>query len=102
MKKMDAELKKIVMLHKQITEQAINEYAVLVNQLILSETQDQKVIEHALDGLLDFCYDDNILILFKKLCRYYYYINQEATVFYVNAYREMWDNETDNSKGLGI
>jgi len=99
---MDDELKKIVMLHKQITEQALNEYAVLVNQHILSETQDQKVIEHALDGLLDFCYDDNILILYKKLCRYYYYINQEATVFYVNTYREMWDNETDNSEGMGV
>ena len=90
---MDEEIKKIVMLHKQITEQALNEYAVLVNRLVLSETQDQSEIEHVLDGLLDFCYDDNILILFKKLCRYYYYINQEATAFYVNAYREMWNEK---------
>jgi hypothetical protein len=96
------EIKKIVMMHKQITEQALNEYAVLVNQLILSETKDQNEIEHALDGLLDFCYDDNILILYKKLCRYYYYINQEATVFYVNSYREMWDNESDNPEEQGI
>lgn len=97
---MDDELKKIVMVLKQLTEQALNEYSALVNKIILSETQDQMVIEHALDGLLDFCYDDNILILYKKLCRYYYYINPSATVFYVNAYREMWDRDSDKSDEL--
>jgi len=96
----DDELKKIVMVLKQLTEQALNEYSALVNKIILSETQDQMVIEHALDGLLDFCYDDNILILYKKLCRYYYYINPSATVFYVNAYREMWDRDSDKSDEL--
>ena len=90
---MDDELKKIVIVLKQLTEQALNEYSALVNKIIFSETQDQMLIEHALDGLLDFCYDDNILILYKKLCRYYYYINPSATVFYVNAYREMWDSD---------
>jgi hypothetical protein len=98
--KVDDELKKIVMVLKQLTEQALNEYSALVNKIILSETQDQMVIEHALDGLLDFCYDDNILILYKKLCRYYYYINPSATVFYVNAYREMWDRDSDKSDEL--
>ena len=88
------------MLTKQLTEQALSEYAVLVNQIILSETKDHKVIEHTLDGLLDFCFDDNLLILYNKLCRYYFYINPSATVFYINSYREMWDNETDNSDEL--
>jgi len=90
---MDDEIKNIVILHKKITKQAQNEYTFIVNRLILSETQDQNEIEHTLDGLLDFGYDDNILILFKKLCRYYYYINQESTAFYINAYREMWEEE---------
>lgn len=99
---MDKELKNLIILQKQITEQAINEYAVLVNSLILNETKNQNEIELTLDGLLDFCYDDDILKLYKKLCRYYYYINQEETVFYVNAYREMWDNEGNEKEGLGL
>jgi hypothetical protein len=33
------------------------------------------------------------LSLYKKLCRYYFAIDPEATVSYVNAYREMWDQK---------
>ncbi len=43
--------------------------------------------------MLDFCFDDKMLLLYKKLCRYYYDINPEATVSYVYAYREMWDEQ---------
>jgi hypothetical protein len=28
-----------------------------------------------LDQLLDLCFDSDILLLFKKLCRYYYFID---------------------------
>ena len=43
--------------------------------------------------MLDFCFDDAVLVLYKKLCRYYYDIDPEATVSYVNAYRDMWDKK---------
>jgi hypothetical protein len=61
-------------------------------------------IEHCLDGMLGFCFDDEMLLLYKKLCRYYFDIDQEAMVFYINSYREMWDekdsttDEIDNSE----
>jgi len=29
-------------------------------------------IERCLDGMLDFCFDDEVLLLYKKLCRYYF------------------------------
>ncbi len=48
-------------------------------------------IEESLDRLLDYCFDGRILPLYRKLCRYYYQIDQAAAVEYVNAYRNMWE-----------
>ncbi|MBN1906366.1 MAG: hypothetical protein JW927_14840 [Deltaproteobacteria bacterium] len=61
--------------------------------MIRERSQDAKRIEWCLTYMLDFCFDDGMLLLYKRLCRYYYYINPEATVFYVNSYREMWDEQ---------
>jgi hypothetical protein len=41
--------------------------------------------------MFDFCFDDEMLSLYKKLCRYYFDIDPEATVSYVNFYRGMCD-----------
>ncbi|MBN1106451.1 MAG: hypothetical protein JXL84_23810, partial [Deltaproteobacteria bacterium] len=49
--------------------------------------------ERCLDGMLDFCFDDEMLVLYKKLYRYYLNIDPEATASYVHFYREMWGNE---------
>jgi hypothetical protein len=37
--------------------------------------------------------DPSMLDLYKKLCRYYFKIDPEATASYVYAYRDMWDEE---------
>lgn len=55
--------------------------------------RDARHIEGTLDGLLDFCSYEPALRLYKKLCRYYFHINPNATVKYVDAYRELWDSE---------
>jgi len=64
-----------------------------VNRLIRNSDKQEKRIEHLLDRLLDFCYDERILLLFKRLCRYYYTFNPVAAADYVLAYRKMWDTE---------
>ena len=51
--------------------------------------------EVGLDGLLDFCFDPEALLLYKKLCRHYYAIDLAATAEYVHAYRAMWDSEPE-------
>ena len=60
--------------------------------IIVDKSTYQNHIDHILDGLLDFCFDESILLLFKKLCRYYLNINPIATADYINFYREMWDD----------
>jgi len=43
--------------------------------------------------MFDFCFDDEVLVLYKRLCRYYVDIDPEATASYVHAYRKMWDEQ---------
>ena len=50
--------------------------------------------------MLGFCCDPDMLIVFKRLCRYYFTIEPQATAEYIQAYREMWDTP-DESEALG-
>jgi hypothetical protein len=62
-----------------------------VNAIIQSGEQDTQRIEHQLDHMLGFCCDPDMLVVFKRLCRYYFDIDPVAAAGYVQAYREMWD-----------
>jgi len=75
----------------QLVRQAEQLYAPEVDALLSEQCRDPRRIEQLLDGMLDFAFDEAMLRLYKKLCRYYYAIDPHATVSYVTAYREMWD-----------
>lgn len=75
----------------ELNQQALRQYTPLVQKIINSGTKDEKFIERTLDGLLDFAGNEKILLLYKKLCRYYYYINPVATVRHIKLYKEMWE-----------
>ena len=77
----------------QIHQQIVQLQEPVVGRLILSHSRDQQAIEQTLDRLLDVACCDAGLKLFRRLCRYYWTINPEATASYINAYREMWDTE---------
>jgi len=38
---------------------------------------------------------DEGLVLFKRLCRYYYAINPQVTVEYIGIYRDLYDSEEE-------
>ncbi len=63
-------------------------FSEMVEDIISSNCKDENYIETSLDKLLDMCFDENILILYKKLCRYYFDINPQATKDYVMYYYE--------------
>jgi hypothetical protein len=86
--------------HNQLAHQTVLEYAPEVEAILRDQCRDPRRIEHLLDGILDFCFDSEMLYLYKKLCRYYFEIDPSATVSYVNAYREMWD-EKEEGKSNG-
>ena len=79
----------------QLARQAVQQYGSDVEAILRDQSLDHRRIEHTLDGMLDFCFDPSMLILYKKLCRYYFKIDPEATASYVYFYREMWDEKEE-------
>jgi hypothetical protein len=78
-----------------LARRAVAEYAPLVEAIVRDQTRDADHIERTLDGLLDFGFDPEALLLYKKLCRHYYFIDPTAAAYYVHVYREMWDSEPE-------
>ena len=73
-----------------------------VDAIIQSGERDTQRIEHQLDHMLGFCCDPDMLLVFKRLCRYCYGIDPVAAAGYVQAYREMWDMPDEVVLGGGV
>ena len=73
-----------------------------VDAIIQSGEQGSQRIEHQLDHMLGFCCDLDMLLVFKRLCRYYYGIDPVTTADYVQAYREIWDMPDEVVLGGGV
>lgn len=82
----------------KLSVQAVTLYSIETKAIIDSGCRDKNHIEYTLDGMLDFCFDKDILEIYRRLCRYYYDIDQYSAVRYVYAYRDMWDQK---SKSFG-
>lgn len=101
------EIAKLIESRNQLAQQACGQYTALVDSIIASQTTDVNHISLTLDYMLGFCFDDQMLLLYRRLCRYLYDIDKETTASYINAYREMWDENganfgNKNFKGLAI
>jgi hypothetical protein len=92
-KELTSDIRQIAKRMENLNRQAESEYAPLVNSVIQRKSKDSQEIERLLDGLLDFACDKQILNLYRKLCKYYYFINPESTARYITFYKEMWDEE---------
>jgi hypothetical protein len=84
---------------KELHKQAYDIYLPEVDFLINNAITDDNAIECLLDRIFDFCSDEKMLALFKKLCRYYFTLNPQATTTHIDFYRKMWDNEKDVDSG---
>ena len=86
------ELRPLVEARNHLARKAETGFTIQVDDIIGEGCKDSKRIEWLLTCMLDFCFDDCLLALFKKLCRYYYAIDSAATASYVYSYRDMWDD----------
>ncbi len=73
-----------------------------VNAIIQSSERGTQRIEHQLDHMLGFCCDPDMLMVYKRLCRYYDGIDPVAAAGYVQAVREMWDMPDEMVLGGGV
>lgn len=79
---------------------AVQQYSGEVGAILMAQSRDSRRIERCLDGMLDFCFDHEMLLLYKRLCRYYFNIDPEATGSYVHAYREIWGEKNADERNV--
>ncbi len=83
----------IAALQREVVKQTLHHWKPEAERIIETNSKDINAIEHTLDALCEAAFDDEVLIVFKKLCRYYYEIDPQATAKQIQFYREMWDND---------
>ena len=76
----------------QIHQEAYEAYLPSVEN-VCSRTVSEEELSHLLDHLLDFTSDEKILGLYKKICRKYLDVYPGCIKDYIEAYREMWEEE---------
>jgi len=86
----------IAALQREAVKQTLHYWKPEAERIIETNNKDINAIEHTLDALCEAAFDDEVLIVFKKLCRYYYDIDQQAAIEHIEFYREMWDNDDEN------
>lgn len=86
---------KIVALQSEVVLQTLLIWKPKAENIIITKSKDINAIEHTLDALSEAAFDDEVLVVFKKLCRYYYDIDPQATAEQIQFYREMWDNDEE-------
>lgn len=62
-----------------------------VTFIIETQSHDQNKTEHLLDNLLNYCFDADIPLEFKRLLRYYLPIDPDSVISYMNFYRDEYD-----------
>ena len=77
----------------KLYQEAYGVYLPLVED-VCSRKVSEDELSHILDCLLDFAWDEKILGQYKKACRRYLYVYPRCIKFYIEAYREMWEDES--------
>lgn len=78
---------------EQLAKQAVLEYQPIVANYIAQNCTDSNQIAYTLDFMLDFCSNEQMLTLYRKLCRHLYSFDPETAHYCIEAYRERWDEE---------
>ncbi|WP_288060032.1 hypothetical protein [Thomasclavelia cocleata] len=86
----DKELMELVESVQQLYEQAFMICFPIVEELCNRNDVSQKELEHELEGMLSFCQSDDMLNLFKKLCRKFYKQYPETVASYIMTYKELY------------
>ena len=76
-----------------IQERAVIEYTPIVDD-ICNRIAKEDEVEHLLTWMFDFVENEQMLLLFKKVCRTYLYTYPEVVGFYIMEYRKEYDRES--------
>ena len=77
----------------ELQDRAVETYRPLVNDICNRNAKEDEV-EHLLTWMFDFVENEQMLLLFKKVCRAYFYTYPETVAFYFLEYRKHYDRES--------
>jgi len=90
---MEESIRRIAEEIQGLSKVAVAQYRSVVDDILIEKITNEQVIERVMDGMLDFCQFDEMLLLFKRLCRGLYLQHPQLVQDYISYYREMWDEE---------
>lgn len=76
-----------------LQDRAVEAYRPLVDDICSRKAKEEE-IDHLLTWMFDFVGNDKMLLLFKKVCRAYFYTYPEVVGFYIMEYRKEYDRES--------
>lgn len=79
----------------ELQKDIIKDLEIEINSIINKKIQDDDRVCKLFDSLLNLLQTDEVVYLFKKLGRYYYFINPYLVCDYVNLYRDMYLDSDD-------
>ena len=87
----DDEFSKLAKIVAKEQEKQFQQAKNQTNHILKNNIKDKNLIEHTLDLLFEFLEDEEALLLYRKLCRHYWFIDKRATVDYIQFYVETYD-----------
>lgn len=76
-----------------IQDRAVEAYRPLVDDICSRKAKEEEV-DHLLTWMFDFVENEQMLLLYKKVCRAYFYTYPETVAFYILEYRKQYDRES--------
>ncbi|MDR1690189.1 MAG: hypothetical protein LBS21_16525 [Clostridiales bacterium] len=70
----------------------ISYYRPIANKILSGQITSPHEIEHILDHMLDYCFDAEMLNIYKRICRRLMGKHPNLVYNAVMNYRDVWDN----------
>ena len=81
-----------------LAEDNLPYYENLTSDIVNERLTDIDTIEHNLDTMASFCFDERILLLYKRILRKLIYKHPETVKCYVDLYYMMYECDAEDEK----
>ena len=81
---------------KGLSEQILPHYQDFTYNVENGRINDINTIERELDYMLSFCFDERVLVLYKRVLRKIYYTHPDIVKSYIDSYLDMYENDDDD------
>lgn len=88
-------LEDIVESFRNLNTQILEVYTPIVDEICARKNVSRKELESLLDWLVSSCISDDVIELFKKVCRHFYYQYPKMITDYVLAYKELYVDDIE-------